>query len=257
MKKILIIEDEERTAQQLKKNILSYPQKNTVLAVLGSVKDALAYFDKHPEPDLLFCDIELNDGICFQIFEQHPLKCPIIFTTAYDEYWQEAFQTNSIDYLLKPIAKKNLFNSLDKVHAIQDYYAKDGANLEKLVALYKEKSHFKDRLLIKVGNRFRVVECKEIAYIFSEDKISTILTHKLEKHLTYESLDQLEKILHPKYFFRANRKYLIHISAIASIHNFFKGRLMVYLKPNLEEGVKIIVSQAKAKAFKKWIESIE
>lgn len=195
MKRIVIIEDEPLTALKLKKNILLYNKSFKVEAVLASVEEALSYFDNNIEPDLLFSDIELNDGICFQIFDKHPLKCPIIFTTAYDEYWQNAFETNSIDYLLKPIKKSILFKSLDKLQQIESFYSDKQTNLQGLLELYNNKNSVKNRFLIKTGNHYDIVETSEIAFIFSEDKVSTIVSNSSKKHLTYDSLDKLDKQL--------------------------------------------------------------
>jgi len=252
--KILIIEDEPPIAKQLEKYLKAYDNDVEIVKTINSIKSGIAYFKNEPQPDLIISDIELGDGICFEIFSEFSITCPIIFSTAYSEYWQKSFEINSIDYLLKPIKKKELYKSLEKYKKVQLYYGNNRNNYfaDMLENLSKNKT-YKSRFLIKIGKNFEVISIDDINYFYSEDKLSFIVTRHQKKYATYDSLDEIESQIDPFLFYRANRKHLINIKSIVKVQPYFNGKLSVELIPLNNEKQLIVISRNKASAFKKWL----
>lgn len=254
---VVVIEDGPNIAENMKKYIEAYDTSTVrVVAMLSSVEEGLGYFSNHEMPDLIFSDIELNDGLCFEIFENSELCCPIIFTTSYNEYWQKAFKTNSIDYLLKPITKKKIFDSMTFFHELKKYYERD-TNNEKLIKFIKDlkvvddNKVYKERFLLKMGNKYNLVIVNNIKYLYSSDKLSYVVTKDRERYSSYDSLGKLEEELNPKIFFRINRKMIINIDYINKVKPFFKGKLIVVMLGDDEE--EYVVSQTRANSFRKWL----
>jgi len=256
--KIIIIEDEIPAANRLKKLILDCVPEAQILEILDTVEDAIEWFKNNDEPDVVFSDIQLADGISFEIYDQVEVKCPIIFTTAYDQYAIKSFELNSIDYLLKPFTKEKLEKSFEKLRKIQfDQLENDPLstlNFNALLenALNGKEGTYKQRFLISKGDTLIPVATADIAYIFTEDKAILIKTHDGKNYFLNNSLDDIELQIDPSMFFRLNRQFITSLDAIEKISQYFNGKLKVKLKPT-QRG-EIIVSRAKTPVFKNWLE---
>ena len=250
--KVVIIEDGLNIAAQMKRNIESYSEDAKVVQILSCVADARDYFDENNFPDLILSDIELSDGLCFDIFEDLNIDCPIIFTTAFNEYWQKAFSTNSIDYLLKPISKQSLYKSIDQYVNIKSFYDESNkkvSNFIKNIELVEEKK--KERFLLRKGNKYELVNIVDLKYIVSADKLSFFTTKDNVKYASYDSLDKIETQLDSTKFFRINRKYIVNISCVKEIIPHSRGKILIHLHQG--EGDELIVSQSKANEFRNWL----
>lgn len=253
--KVVILEDAPAIAKSMKNYVEAFRSDVKVEKILDSVEDSINYFQVHGMPDLIFSDIELSDGLCFEIYENIKIKCPIIFTTSYNEYWQKAFKLNSIDYLLKPLTKAKVFESMDKYMKVKDFFSFGGDN-DKLNALIQSIGHstktsqYKERFLLKKGDKYNLVNIKDIKYVFSSDKLSTIVDKDDTNYYSYDSLSKIDEELNPDLFFRINRKYIINIDYIDKVKPFFKGKLVLILK---DSDLEVVVSQSKANSFRKWL----
>lgn len=253
---VLIIEDEPFAQQELIRLLQEQDPAITVSKSIDSVDESIAWLNDHQEEvDLIFMDIQLSDGLSFEIFNKTEVKPPVIFTTAYDEYAIKAFKVNSIDYLLKPIDEEDLARALNKFEKWQAPAARpqaffSGSQLEQVLSLYKPS--YKSRLVVKLGDRIKHVEAGEIAYFYSEDKVSFIITTANERFIVNYSLEQLESMMDPGSFYRLNRKYIAHIKAIESIDKYFNSRLKIGLKPPVEDDV--LISRTKVSDFLNWLE---
>lgn len=246
----IIIEDENLTAQRLEAMLKKYDSSIKVLAILPSVAESVDWLRKHDAPDLVFMDIHLEDDLCFKIFELAPLTSPVIFTTAYDEYMIKAFKVNSIDYLLKPVNLVELMAALDKYKALRDKFAKP--DFETLLQYIGQRApEYKTRFMITVGNKIRSIETSDIAYFYSDEKITFMVT-KEGQHLPIDfSLDKLTSLLDPQQFFRISRQYLVGFSAIQAVLTHFKGKLKLELIPKSKQDV--FVSGDRMTDFKDWL----
>jgi DNA-binding LytR/AlgR family response regulator len=251
--KILIIEDEPLVAKDLKALINRIEPGAELLGPLASVSASRNWFSSNPIPDLVLSDIQLSDGISFEIFEDLHLQCPIIFTTAYDAYAIRAFKLNSIDYLLKPIDERELAMALTKykstlVGAIVNDHLKSVFN-----QWGNPQRKFKDRFLAFQRNTLVPVSAQEIGF-FHKEELVYIHTFENEKLISEAStLDEIENLVDPSQFFRVNRQYLLNLRAIERIKSTPKG-LSVQVKPPFG-GIELDVSREKATAFKKWMEA--
>ena len=249
--KILLIEDEISASSRLQKLINEINPQIEILAVLDTVEDSIAWLSNNPEPDLIFLDIQLSDGLSFEIFQDVDyLQTPVIFTTAYNEYAIQAFQLNSIDYLLKPIDRKDLEKALIKYNK----RIQKGAlpNFDVLLSQLKiKKQEYRSRFLVKTGSLMQTI-LDDIAYIIIENQmVHPILFSKRQHSLDY-NLDELELLLNPKRFFRINRQMIVNIKAIKSIQPYFNARLLITLDPPSTK--ECVVSREKTNLFKQWIE---
>ncbi|WP_245935876.1 LytR/AlgR family response regulator transcription factor [Sphingobacterium athyrii] len=246
--KILIIEDELPSARLLRRKLegLGY----TVMAILQTVEESIEWFLSNVEPDLLLMDIQLADGISFEILERIKPSSAIIFTTAYDEYLLRAFKQNSIDYLLKPIEDEELENAIKKfLQFRRPVLPFDPAAFE---ALFRNTSQtFKERFTIKIGQSLKIVTSQQIECIYSENKGTYIYTDENGTYLLDQTLDALTPQLSPKDFFRINRSSIVQFNAIKNVAVHSNARLKVYLKHY--ESDDLIVSREKVAAFKSWI----
>ncbi len=255
--KVLIIEDEFLAAQQLQAMIQDCDPSIDVLAVLDSIESTVQWFATHTSPDLLLADIELADGQSFSIFEQVHIKCPVIFTTAYDEFALQAFKVHSVDYLLKPINEDALKQSLHKFNELKKLYGttNTGFDLKTLANLLREPqaetTSYRDRFLLRQGSRLIPVEVREIAYFFTKDRITFVKTWDNRSLSMDYHLDELEKMLDPKFFFRANRQFIIYPRSVSKIHIHFHNRLKLELTPFIEE--EVFISRDKAAQFRAWM----
>ncbi len=252
MIKALIIEDEKPAARRLGR--LLSDLDIDVLTLLHSVKQSIDWLQSNPAPDLIFLDIQLSDGLSFEIFEQVTCQSPIIFTTAYDSYTLKAFKLNSVDYLLKPINEDELSTA---VHKFKHLFNKTSTNhntldIEQIKAILYPKPSYKERLTIYTGNQIKVIETDNIAFIYSQNHITHCHTFDHSSHIIDSSLEQLSQNLNTNTFFKLNRKHIINIKAIDDILYHSNHRLMIKTKYYTEEP--IIVSRERVKAFKNWLE---
>jgi two-component system LytT family response regulator len=247
---VVIIEDEKPAAEKLVKSLHQLYATIEVKALLGSVKESVQWLQENGFPDLIFMDIELSDGSSFQLFQQVTVKCPIIFTTAYDEYWQEAFEHNGIDYLLKAVKEEKLSAALKKYNDLKAHFS---ANLKKLTAFTNASaSVIKKRFLVKRGTDYVSIKAENIAYFYATHKLVCLVSIEGQKFLLDQSLSDLESQTDPSLFYRVNRKYLVNMNAIKRIKAFGKGKLSLEVDPGVEE--EIIISQEAAADFKQWLE---
>lgn len=249
--KTVIIEDENLTARRLEGLLKKYDPTMLVLAILPSVEEAVEWLGSNPEPDLVFMDIHLEDDLAFRIFERTRLQAPVIFTTAYDEYMIQAFKVNSIDYLLKPISYDELVQALEKFKSLKSRFAQP--NIEALVHLIggQKEPTYKSRFMVTIGSKIRSIETADIAYFFSEDKMTYLIT-KEGQHLPIDfSLDKLTALLDPAEFFRISRQFLISFKAVQAAHTYFKGKLKLDLLPKSK--LEVLVSSDRVTEFKEWL----
>lgn len=252
--KIVIIEDELYNLRLLEGMIKSLRPEWEVVKTFESVKDSVAWLRENPHPDLFFMDIQLADGLCFSIFDQVEVKSMVIFTTAYDDYALRAFKVNSIDYLLKPFKEKDLEEAIEKFENFMNFTQGFVGGQEYsgiLEAIRDGKKRYRKRFLVSKGVAFSKLGVDEIAYFFSENRITTAVTFYNHNHVIDFSLESLEEELDPDTFFRANRQVILNIDAIKKVENYFGGKLKVRLNPPLKD--EVAVSRLKAMAFKQWI----
>lgn len=254
MYKVLIIEDEKPAADWLKQLILKFDQQISVLTVIDSVSGAEEWFQHHSAPDLIFMDIQLADGLSFEIFERVKVPCPVIFTTAYEEYAVKAFKVNSIDYLLKPIAWSELEAAMQKFG--KQFLKVQTAPLVTVELLSKVKEilrkQYKTRFIIKVGEHLKSIPVEEILYFYSLEKATYLCTSDFRTYLIDYSLDRISEMVDEQRFFRINRKYILSNLSIADIVVYSNSRLKIKLKKADEEP--IIVSRDKVPGFKEWLD---
>jgi DNA-binding LytR/AlgR family response regulator len=253
MQKVLIIEDEPQAAQRLQTLIEDLIPHVTILAKIDSIKKSVKWIEENALPDLIFMDIQLADGVSFQIFEQCEVRCPVIFTTAFDEYALKAFKVNSIDCILKPVDKDDLDRALKKFHSLT--YQKDNSQqmLESIGQAVKMLTHkYKTRFVLKVGEHLKSIEVNDILFFFSLEKATFAKLMDGRKHILDFTLDQLEAALDPQRFFRINRKYIVSTSAIQDMVSYTNSRLKLILKTSDDNDV--IVSRERVQEFKDWLD---
>ena len=248
----VIIEDEIWAAELLEALIKNYDPAIEVIEIFDSVKRSVDFFTNNPQPDLVFMDIQLADGICFEIFDKTLVECPIIFVTAFNEYAVKAFKVNSIDYLLKPIDPDDLakaMNKYKKLHTetpvIPQQQVFDNI-LQKLTNKYKQ------RFVIKVGEHIRSVPIEDILYFYSLEKATYMHTSKNRNYVIDYSLEQVESLIDPERFFRINRKYLIAMNSFSDIISYSNSRLKIELLHS--DDYDVIVAREKVRSFKKWLD---
>ena len=248
--KVIIIEDEKPAAEKLKNALLKADPGILILSVLNSVQQSIEWLQREAAPDLIFMDIELSDGLSFKIFEKASVNCPVIFTTAYDEYWQEAFEHNSIDYLLKPIKEEKLMAALLKYEKLKNHFA---SNFHQLMQWQQQSAagNYKKRFLVKRGTDYLAIKAGDVAYFYATQKLVCMVDHSGQKFILDKSLAEVEKEVDPACFYRLNRKYLANMIAIKKIKAFSKSKLLIHVEPVVDE--QIIISQENAAAFKEWL----
>ena len=248
--KALIIEDEVLAAQSLQKLIMEVSPDTEVIATLQSIEESVAWFDENPMPDLIFMDIHLADGSSFAIFEQVQITCPIIFTTAYDEYALKAFEVSSIDYLLKPINRNDLIRALNKYNNLVGEKTFNTQALNELVQKIGTSKKYKSCFLVPERDKLIPLPTANIAYIYIEDKLVKAIA--LDEHTYYmsQTLDEIMNQLSPDEFFRANRQFIVSRKAIKDLTIWFGNKLSLNLLVKVPE--EIIISKAKVSEFKNW-----
>lgn len=253
--KAVIIEDEEIIAKVLENKINKVAPDVDVIHVLPSLKTARKWFGENAEPDLLFMDIQLSDGVSFDIFKDFSLKCPVIFTTAYDEYAIRAFRVNGVDYLLKPVKDNELAAAIEKCRKLQEKNERPPADISELIRSLSNPSasKYKEKFIVNVRNQWMPINTKDIA-CFSKEVLNYIYLFNGEKYMIdYVTLEEVEELLDPRQFCRANRQFIINIDAIQSVKPVENSKLIIKLKePNHK--LEIDMSRLKSPEFKKWMD---
>lgn len=250
---VLIIEDEPLAAQRLEALVVDIQPGTIILARIDSVKKSVQWLKSNPTPDLVLMDIQLADGISFQIFEQCEVKSPVIFTTAYDEYALKAFKVNSIDYILKPVDKTDLASGLRKLESLKGTQPSQQQLMQNIAqAMQMLTRKYKERFVIKVGEHLKTLETKNVLYFFSQEK--TTFAHTIEDRsfiLDY-TLEQLETLVDPAEYFRVNRKYLVRGDSILDIISYTNSRLRLVLRDS--QDTDIIVARERVQDFRLWLD---
>lgn len=251
-KKILILEDEKLNSDRIQRLMLEIRPDNEIVGVLTSVKKTVDWLSKNECPDLIMMDIQLADGLSFEVFNLVEVKCPVIFTTAYDEYAIKAFKYNSIDYLLKPVEKEELEAAIVKFEgSVQKANQQYSPLIEELLSQIQPKA-YRTRFFLPYRDAYRKINVEDIAFFHSYMNISYANLTNGDKIVVPQTLETLEHELEPKNFFRINRQYIVHVNSIEKVHNFFNGKLKLKLKNHTDDD--IIVSRTKAPLFKMWLD---
>ncbi|MBC8485247.1 MAG: response regulator transcription factor [Bacteroidetes bacterium] len=252
---VLIIEDEPNAQIELKRLLGKTDPSIRVLKCIDSVEDSVLWLKSNEAPDLIFLDIQLSDGIGFDIFKQVEVKVPVIFTTAYNEYAIQAFRVNSVDYLLKPVRQEDLTKAVQKFKSMGEQFGKTQAvlDLKQIEQLLKiNQPEYKERFIAKVGNQIKYINIVDIAYFRAEDNEVMLITKKNSRYIIDYSLNELGNLLDPKKFFRANRSYIVTIEAIEKISKYFNSRLHLELIPKKDDTV--LISRMRVPDFLKWMD---
>lgn len=248
--RILIIEDELHAAERLQELLLQLDASIEVVAILDEIVESTAWFQSNEAPDLAFFDIHLADGSSFEIFKRAQVDCPIVFTTAYDQYALKAFEVNSLDYLLKPIDVKDLERALGKFK--KQYSAPASFDYSALTKLINQPArNYKERFLVTKGSSLIPVAVSEVAYIHTDNGLVYLQTHGKDKYLLNYKMEELEQMLDPKKFFRANRQFITSSTSIQKVHPYFNSKLKIDVQP--KHSTEIVVSRLKASEFKAWL----
>lgn len=246
----LIIEDEKTASDNLVRLLKLTREPVNILCVLDSVQESIAWFRNHPLPDLVFMDIQLKDGNSFSIFEKVSVSSPIVFITAFDTYLVNAFEQNSIEFLLKPVEEASILHAIHKYKNLQQHFV----NRHEVLASALSNKNKRTRIVVKKGIEYQSVLLDDVAYFFTEHKITFLVTKEEKKFMLDQNLKELEEELDPLKFYRANRKFIVNIDCIKSYKTFEKVKLSLDLKVVLNED--IIISQESAPYFKKWISEV-
>lgn len=246
---VLIIEDEQLAAQRLEKMLVKAKPDINIVGMLDSVEACLHWLTRKESEsvDLAFVDIQLGDGTSFEVFDAVEIDFPVVFTTAYDSYAIDAFQVHAIDYILKPVKQGALEEAIRKY---EKYDGGDNRKLSEAIARLQGTTH-KRRFVTKLGRMIKVLPIEEIAYFMTEHKISFAVLRDGKRYPLEYSLDTLEQMLDPQFYYRANRQFIIHIDSIKELHSYSKARLKVQLVPRPEQDV--IVSTERSSKFKNWL----
>ena len=251
--KVLIIEDEAPAVRKLRGLLNNQDVDIEVLADIDTVEEAVEWLSNNPSPDVIFSDIQLADGVSFEIYSKVPPKCPIIFTTAYDEYALKAFELNSLDYLLKPYTEEQFNRAFQKIKTTSTN-ANEVDKIKSVLAQLNIKSNqYKERFLVSKAGVLLPIKVDDVAYFYTEDKTINLVTKTKERYFISSSLDELELLLNPSNFYRVNRQYIVNANAIVKIENFFNGKLVIQLNPTAPH--EVVVSRARATSFKNWMDS--
>ena len=249
--KALIIEDEIMAAQRLQKLLNEVSPETEILTVLETIEDTVAWLEENPMPDLMFMDIHLADGSSFAIFDRVDITCPVIFTTAYDEYALKAFEVNSIDYLLKPISKDALARAIRKYHLVGQRVQNDNhSNYDALLEQLTGKKRYKRCFLLPERDKLIPLPTSDIAYAYIDTKMVKLVSMSGKAYYMSQTLDELLAQLDPQMFFRANRQFIISRDAVKDVSIWFGNKLAINL--TMETPEKIIISKARVAEFKHW-----
>ena len=254
----LIIEDEPLAQDELVRMLNALDPNFTLLASIDSVKESVEWFNNNEQPDIVFMDIHLSDNICFDIFNKVEITAPVIFTTAYDQYAIEAFKTNGIAYLLKPIEEEELVAALKKFRTLTNTnieLSSIHSHIQQLSTLNSQlatRNSYKERVLAKVGDNYQHVAMQDVAYFYSEDHYTFVATKDKQRYIINYTLDTLVEQINPQQFFRISRQFIININAIDNISKHFNGRLKITVNPSFSED--IYVSRNRVQTFLAWLD---
>lgn len=252
---VLIIEDETPAAEKLERYLKKYSPNITVKEKVETIKEAVSWLLLHQaEIDLIFMDIQLQDGLSFEIFKQVTVLKPVIFITAYNEFALDAFKVSSIDYLLKPISFIDLSKSLEKLESLRSQFQWDHTKTEQMMKALKDPpvKHYKTRFMVKLGDHIRSITIEQISFFFADGRDVYLVTDQLRKFIIDYTLEGLEEVLDPKVFYRVNRSYIINISGIQDVVVYSNSRLKIGLAVKWEN--EIIVGREKVGDFKNWFD---
>lgn len=248
---ILIVENERPAAEKIIRMLGKIDRTITITGILETVEGTVNWFETNPRPDLILMDIQLDDGLCFEIFDIINIEIPVIFTTAYDEYTLKAFKVNSVDYLLKPIDEKLMKAALEKFKKL--YTDKDPFKRDFKQLLYEFRNQYKSRFLIKIGDKYRSVTTREVSHFHISERNVFLTDFNGKDYGVDSSLEELQGMLDPRKFFRINRECIVNIDAITLMHSYSSSRLQLTLK-DIEKSDLFVVSREKVADFKKWID---
>jgi two-component system response regulator LytT len=251
--KIVIIEDEIKAAKSLANLITKIRPVAKITAQLQSIESAVSYLSENEEPDLIFMDIQLSDGLSFEIFKSVKIHCPIVFCTAYGEYTMDAIKANGIDYILKPFSEKELNDAFEKVESFKNFFQQHTQpDLDELLKKLGPDEGKKSFLVFK-NNKYTTVQTDQIAFIYIRNDSSTIMTFQQQEYTLTQSLDQVQSMLSSKQFFRLNRQYLINFSAVKEVEHYFDRKLFVTL--TIPSPDKLLIGKEKTSNFLNWLEN--
>ncbi len=249
--KILIVEDEMPALENLKVCIHDADSSIEIAGTARGVAETVTWLKNNSTPDLILLDIQLSDGLCFHIFDEYDVRCPVIFTTAFDNYLANVFEYNCIDYLLKPIERNKLIHTLHKYKALQNHFLNNHSLFEYFNLSHKNKS----RIVVKKGTEFLSLRLEDVVYFFTENKLVFVVDKQNKKYLCEtNSLLDIEGVLNAQKFFRANRKYIVNADYITKFKSIDKSKISVEIILPVHE--EIIVSQENASEFKKWMSEL-
>lgn len=252
MIRALIVEDEQYNAQHLIGLLSEIDPTIEIVAVIEGVEDCIERLETDHNIDLIFMDIRLSDGVCFEIFDAIEVDIPIVFTTAYDQYALQVFQVNSIDYLLKPIKKVALEQSIDKYKKLHKLQAFDKSILNNLSeVMLGKKENYRMRFLLSNNDRYKVIQTQDVAYIYTEFRLSKAVMFDKSEHVLPFTMEELETELDPKRFFRASRQYLVSYESIKTIQNNLNSKVSIILNNNVE----VDLSRERTRAIKQWLDT--
>ncbi|EDM38617.1 putative two-component response regulator autolysis regulator LytR [Pedobacter sp. BAL39] len=251
--RVVIIEDETKTARELKGMLQDLDSEIQVEVILASVASAISWFKENAAPELIFSDIQLGDGLSFEVFKEVQTESPVIFCTAFDEYAIRAFESNSIDYLLKPLEEEKLQKSLEKYTRFKEHLVSDSlrkANMNKV--LTQMDVTYKQNILVHYKEKILPIRVADIQFVYGSNGVVQICTSDRRSYPIHYTIEQMESMLNPGQFFRANRKFIVNREAIQNIEHYFNRKLFV--STSCETPEKIVVSKMKSQPFLKWME---
>lgn len=251
MIRTIIIEDEKTAADRMERLLLETDPEIWIVAKLESIHSSVEWFRANPHPDLIILDIQLADGVSFEIFRQVEVDSFVVFTTAYDEYAIKAFELNSIDYLLKPIQKPRLENAIEKYKKLKSS-GSPSPDIRKILDVIENRNKYKERFLINTGSKILSISVNEAAYFYSTIKTTFMVLKENREYPVDFSLDNLEKMLDPNVFFRISRQFLVNFESLGNIYILSKSRIRVELNPPSEEDV--YVSKGRTHEFREWLD---
>lgn len=250
---IIIIEDELKAARSLQNIISEIKPQAKITAQLQSVESSVRYLSEQPQPDLIFMDIQLADGLCFEIFKSVKVSCPIIFCTAFDEYSLEAFKANSVDYVLKPFSKNDIAEAFKKVDELKNFFQQSVMpDINSLLSQIAPPAGKKSFLVFK-HNKYITIATDTIAFFYIRNEGTSIMCFDQQEYSINQSLDQVAGLLSPAQFFRLNRQYLINFSAVKEVEHYFMRKL--YVKLVIPTPDKLLVNKEKSPLFLNWLEN--
>jgi two-component system LytT family response regulator len=255
--RVLIVEDETPAAEKLERYLTRYSSTIKVMGVLGSVKEAIHWLEeKQQDIELIFMDIQLKDGVSFDIFKKVSIQKPVIFITAYNDFALEAFAVHGIAYLLKPITYADLSESLQKLEALSEQLRWNEKKAEKIITTfaYLPERAYKNRFMVKLGDHIRSITAEQISLFFAEGRDVYLVTDQVRKFIVDFTMENIEEVLDPKHFFRVNRSYILHMNAIQDVVVYSSSRLKI--TPHIKWPSEIIVSREKVNHFKEWFDGV-